>query len=75
MDFYRVNSKFRTYNFTIMAIYAIIHFLDKRGMITLLIKFFRELEDLLGAEFNTIPTPFAPVFEDMHNTLRNLDLF
>jgi hypothetical protein len=60
-----VNGKFRTNDFTEVAINALPLFGDQRGMITFFVEFRGFLEDLVGAEFDTKAAALAAVFDNM----------
>jgi len=74
-DFHRVNGEFRTDDFAVMAIHAVIRFLDSGGVIALLVESVRKLKNLSRTKLNTIPTSFAAIFEDMDHTSGNLNIF
>jgi len=56
-----------------MAIYTLVRNLDARGVVPFLIKFCVKFKYILGAEFDTIPTPLATVFQDMDLATGYLD--
>jgi hypothetical protein len=66
-----VYSKFRTNDFTQIAIDALPLLGDQRGMIAFFIEFRGLLENLIGAEFNAKPAAFTTVFYNMKFPDRN----
>jgi len=58
-----------------MAIHAVIRFLDSGGVIALLIELVRKLKNVSRTKLNAIRASFAAIFEDMHHTLGNLNIF
>ena len=65
MIFHRKDGKFRTQQFTIMTIQTVV-VLDHWGMISLLVEFRREHQDLPGAELDTVATSLAAIGNDNH---------
>jgi hypothetical protein len=58
-----------------MAIHAVIRFLDSGGMIALLIEPVRKLKNVSRTKLNAIRASFAAIFENMHHTSGNLNIF
>jgi hypothetical protein len=58
-----------------MAIHAVIRFLYIWGVIALLIEPVRKLKNITRTKFNAISASFAAIFEDMHHTSGNLNIF
>jgi hypothetical protein len=66
------NGKFRTDDFTVVAVNTVLGLDHNRRMISFLVEFSGQFQSLPGAKFDTIPTSFASVFQDENDALSNL---
>ena len=70
----RVDSKFRADNFAVMAVHTVIRFTGLRWVIPFFVKAVGEGEYMHRTKFNAVSTAFAPVFNNSHQTFRDVDL-
>jgi hypothetical protein len=68
----RINGKFRTDDLAIVAVDTIFRLQHRWGMISLFVETFGKSQNFTGTKFDTIPTPFAAVFDDIDLSLTNL---
>jgi hypothetical protein len=57
-----------------MAVHAVIRLAGLRRVIPFLVKMVRESEHMHRTKFNAVSTAFAPVFNNSHQSFRNVDL-
>jgi hypothetical protein len=73
-SFHRINSEVRTNDFAVVAVDAIVRFLDGRRVISLTVEAVGKLQNIPGAISNTIAAPLATLLDNVNDPPRNQDL-
>lgn len=74
LKFNRKNSELRTDNFTKMTVDTLLRLRDHRWMVPLAIEMPAELQNVPGAELDTVAAPFAAIFNDGDHPPGDLNL-
>jgi len=69
------NSKFRTYNLTVVAIHTGLRLFDRGRVVTFTIEVGRKTEDLTGTKLYTVSASFTTIFKYVNDTGRDLVIF